>query len=48
VHRFVVAQDTGAAITGARVDLFLGAGPEAEARVGTMRDRGVLYVFEPR
>ena len=48
VHRFVVSQDAGAAITGARADLFLGAGTDAEVRAGSMRERGVLYVFVPR
>jgi membrane-bound lytic murein transglycosylase A len=48
VRRFVVAQDTGVAIKGARADLFLGAGADAEARAGTMREHGVLYVLTPR
>src|SRR5262249_29849837 len=47
VHRFVVSQDAGAAITGARADLFLGAGTDAEARAGAMREAGTLYVFVP-
>jgi len=48
LHRFVVVQDRGAAITGARVDLFLGAGSDAEARAGTMREIGDLYLLVPR
>lgn len=47
-RRFVVTQDTGAAIVGPHVDLFLGAGAEAEARAGSMRERGDLYVLLPR
>jgi membrane-bound lytic murein transglycosylase A len=47
-RRFVVSQDTGAAIRGARADLFLGAGAEAEARAGRTRERGALYVLVPR
>src|SRR5262249_55328909 len=45
VRRFVVVQDTGVAIRGARADLFLGPGRDAEARAGTMREHGVLYVL---
>jgi len=44
-RRFVVSQDTGAAIVGARADLFLGAGSEAEARAGRTRETGALYVL---
>jgi len=47
-RRFVVAQDTGAAITGARCDLFLGAGEQAGAVAGRTREHGWLYVLEPR
>jgi len=47
-RRFVVSQDTGAAIVGAHVDIFLGAGREAEARSGHTRERGTLYVLVPR
>jgi membrane-bound lytic murein transglycosylase A len=47
VHRFAVAQDAGAAIVGAHADLFLGAGPEAEAAAGRMRERGTMYVLLP-
>jgi membrane-bound lytic murein transglycosylase A len=48
VRRFVVAQDTGAAIVGARADLFLGAGVEAEERAGRMREQAALYVLLPK
>ncbi len=48
VQRFVVVQDTGVAITGHRLDLFAGAGSTAETFAGTLRDRGVVYVLEPR
>jgi membrane-bound lytic murein transglycosylase A len=48
VHRLVVSQDAGAAITGARADLFLGPGADAEALAGTMRERGALYLLLPR
>jgi membrane-bound lytic murein transglycosylase A len=47
-RRFVVSQDTGGAVTGAHADLFLGAGPDAEARAGRTRDRGALYLILPR
>jgi membrane-bound lytic murein transglycosylase A len=47
-RRFVVSQDTGAAIVGARADLFLGPGADAEARAGRMHERGALYLFTPR
>jgi len=48
VRRFAVVQDTGAAITGAHIDLFAGAGAAAEDFAGTMRDRGRVYLLEPR
>lgn len=47
-RRFVVAQDAGAAITGGRVDLFLGEGQAAGAAAGRLRDRGRLWILEPR
>lgn len=47
-RRFVIAQDTGAAITGARVDLFVGAGASAEAFAGEAREPGTLYILTPR
>ncbi|MFA7346916.1 MAG: MltA domain-containing protein [Desulfurivibrionaceae bacterium] len=44
LHRFVVNQDSGSAITGpGRLDLFWGAGPYAEAAAGNMKHPGVLY-----
>lgn len=46
-RRFVVAQDVGAAIKGAHVDLFVGPGRAAEEFAGSARDRGTLYVLEP-
>ncbi|MCW5889423.1 MAG: MltA domain-containing protein [bacterium] len=46
-RRFVVAQDVGAAIKGAHVDLFVGPGEDAEAFAGSARDRGTLYLLEP-
>ena len=46
-RRFVVSQDTGGAVTGAHVDLFLGFGDEAGERAGRTRDRGVLYLLLP-
>jgi membrane-bound lytic murein transglycosylase A len=48
VRRFVVSQDTGAAITGAHADLFLGAGASAEDLAGRMQERGTLYLLLPR
>jgi membrane-bound lytic murein transglycosylase A len=46
-RRFVVNQDTGAAIVGAHADLFLGAGVEAERRAGRTHERGTLYLLLP-
>jgi membrane-bound lytic murein transglycosylase A len=48
VRRFAIAQDTGAAIVGARADLFVGAGQAAESFAGTARENGTLYVLTPR
>ncbi len=48
VRRFVVSQDAGAAIKGARVDLFAGAGEAAEGFAGSMRDPGTFYILVPR
>jgi membrane-bound lytic murein transglycosylase A len=48
VRRLVVSQDAGAAVVGAHVDLFLGAGAEAEARAGRTREHGRLYLLAPR
>lgn len=44
MRRFVVPQDTGAAIKGSgRVDLFWGSGDYAEKAAGAMKHRGKLY-----
>ncbi len=43
---FAVSQDIGAAIRGAqRTDLFLGAGPRAEAIAGHLKSEGKLYIL---
>jgi membrane-bound lytic murein transglycosylase A len=43
-HRFYFDQDTGGAIrTAGRADLYLGIGPEAEAKAGAARVEGQLY-----
>jgi membrane-bound lytic murein transglycosylase A len=47
-QRFVVSQDTGAAVTGPHADLFLGAGADAERQAGRTRERGTLYLLLPR
>lgn len=47
-RRFVVVQDAGAAIQGARADLFLGAGRDAEVTAGRTKERGRLYLLTPR
>jgi len=47
-RRFVVSQDTGAAIIGAHADLFMGAGEEAGEIAGHTKDSGTMYVLEPR
>lgn len=44
VHRFYMDQDTGGAIrTAGRADLYLGVGPDAEARAGATKVEGQLY-----
>jgi membrane-bound lytic murein transglycosylase A len=49
LHRLMVAQDTGGAITGpVRGDVFWGFGPDAEARAGTMRARGEYFLLLPK
>lgn len=46
--RFVCNQDTGGAITGpGRVDLFWGAGPEAELAAGNLQHPGELFFLLP-
>lgn len=47
-QRFVVAQDTGAAVKEAHADLFLGGGPDAEWRASRVKETGVLYLLMPR
>ena len=49
LSRLVLNQDTGAAIRGpGRVDVYFGAGPEAEATAGSLRSPGELYFLAPR
>lgn len=49
LDRFVCAQDAGAAIAGpGRVDVFWGAGAEAERIAGPMRSRGEVYLLLAR
>jgi membrane-bound lytic murein transglycosylase A len=48
IERLVLAQDTGGAIRGAvRADLFWGAGEEAGAQAGRMRERGHMWLLWP-
>ena len=47
-QRFVVSQDTGAAIKGAHADLFLGGGAVAEETAGRTKEGGTLYILQPR
>lgn len=49
LRRLVVAQDKGGAIKGpGRIDLFWGAGEQAEAMAGPMRQQGTYWVIVPR
>jgi membrane-bound lytic murein transglycosylase A len=49
IRRLMVAQDTGGAITGpVRADLFWGAGPEARAGAGHMKQDGRMFLLVPR
>lgn len=49
LRRLVVAQDTGGAIKGVvRGDLFWGAGPQAKAGAGRMKEPGRFYLLLPR
>jgi membrane-bound lytic murein transglycosylase A len=48
LHRWVLAQDTGGGITGARVDLYWGEGRDAERYAGVMKQPGRLYYLVPR
>lgn len=48
-RRLMVAQDTGSAIIGpARADLYVGAGDDAGAIAGGIRDAADMYVLVPR
>jgi membrane-bound lytic murein transglycosylase A len=48
LRRLVIAQDTGGAIRGPlRGDLFWGAGAQAEAAAGRMKERGRFYLLLP-
>lgn len=47
-YQLAIAQDTGTAIKGkARIDLFLGAGTEAEEKAGVMQQPIDLYLLQP-
>ncbi len=48
LQRFVLDQDTGSGIKGARVDLFWGRGPDAGRYAGVMKQKGHLYYLLPR
>lgn len=49
LKRMMMAQDTGGAIKGGvRADFFWGAGPEAGARAGAMKQSGKIWVFLPK
>jgi membrane-bound lytic murein transglycosylase A len=47
-NRLTIAQDTGSAILGvARADIYFGAGAEAGARAGRIRNPGTFYMLVP-
>jgi membrane-bound lytic murein transglycosylase A len=49
LDRLAIAQDTGGGIHGAgAVELFFGAGDQAEATAGRMRQQGQLYILLPK
>jgi len=49
LKRMMMAQDTGGAIKGGvRADFFWGAGPEAGAKAGAMKQAGRIWVFLPK
>ena len=49
LKRMVIAQDTGGAIRGGvRADFFWGAGFEAGAKAGAMKQPGKIWVFLPK
>jgi len=48
IDRLTIAQDTGGDLNGANADLFFGAGPDAEATAGNMRQPGTVIILLPR
>ncbi len=49
MKRLMMAQDTGGAIKGGvRADFFWGAGPDAGAKAGAMKQSGKIWVFLPK
>jgi membrane-bound lytic murein transglycosylase A len=49
LRRFVLNQDTGAAIKGPyRVDLFFGTGEKAGLAAGEMREEGRIYLLRAK
>lgn len=49
LKRMMMAQDTGGAIKGGvRADFFWGAGPDAGAKAGAMKQMGKIWVFLPK
>jgi membrane-bound lytic murein transglycosylase A len=49
LKRMMMAQDTGGAIKGGvRADFFWGAGPDAGAKAGAMKQTGKIWVFLPK
>lgn len=49
LKRMMMAQDTGGAIKGGvRADFFWGAGPDAGAKAGAMKQAGKIWVFLPK
>jgi len=49
VYRILVAQDTGGAIKGpGHVDLFMGIGPEAQAKASSLHHYGRLWLLVPK
>ncbi|HYP63144.1 MAG TPA: MltA domain-containing protein, partial [Acidocella sp.] len=48
IQRLTITQDRSGGIQGAnQADLFFGAGPDAEATAGSMREPGQLYILLP-
>ena len=49
VRRFVLNQDTGGAVKGARrADIFFGTGETAGERAGLMKHTGRIYFLAPK